>query len=134
MSIYEQSARIFIGSLVAAFVLAGVTTNPATAQEKAKAAKAEKGKVTLTVRAENDKLRAFETRYKPGDENVSVPTTSPRVIRVLKGGSMLWVYADGKTEKKEWKTGDVILLGPGPQFTSKNVGKSEVVLYVVMLK
>jgi len=123
-----------MGSLVAAFMLAGVTANLATAQEKAKAATAEKGKVTRTVRADSDKLQAFETRYKPGDENVSVPTTSSRVIRVLKGGTLLWTYTDGKTEKKEWKTGDVILLGPGPQFTAKNVGRSDVELYVVLVK
>ena len=32
------------------------------------------------------------------------------------------------------KTGEVGVLGPGPQFTSKNVGKTDILLYVVMLK
>lgn len=132
MSIHKQSARIFMGSLVAAFLLAGVAGIPAIAQEKAKAAKAEKGKPIVTVRAENDKVRAWETRYRPGDENASHPST--RVVRVLKGGTLLWTYADGKTETKEWKTGDVMLLGPEPQYRAKNVGKSDVLIYVVMLK
>jgi hypothetical protein len=103
-------------------------------QEKAKAVKAEKGKSITTVLAENDKVRAWETRYKPGDENTAPPSSAWRVIRPLKGGTLLWTYGDGKTEKKEWKTGEVQIVGPGPQFTSKNIGKSEIVLYVVMVK
>lgn len=134
MSIYKQYARIFMGSLVAAFLLAGVVGSPALAQEKAKEAKAEKGKSVTTVLAENDKVRVWETRYKPGDQNTAPPSSSTRVLRVLKGGTLLWTYADGKTEKVAWKTGEVKILTPGPQFTSKNVGKSEIVLYVVMLK
>jgi hypothetical protein len=134
MSIYKQSARIFVGSLVAAFLLAGVAAIPAMAQEKAKEEKAEKGKSITTVLAENDKVRVWETRYKPGDQNTAPPSSATRVIRVQKGGTLLWTYADGKTEKKEWKTGQVIIPTPGPQFTSKNVGRSEIVLYVVMVK
>ena len=43
-------------------------------------------------------------------------------------------YADGKTEKVEYKTGEVRINAPSGQFTTKNVGKSEVELYVVVLK
>ncbi len=123
-----------MGLLAAAFMLAGVTANPAMAQEKAKAAKAEKGKATITVLAENDKVRAQEVKQKPGDENATVATSSTRVVRALKGGTLLRTYADGKTETIEWKTGEVKLLGPSPQYRSKNVGKSEIVLYVVIVK
>ena len=130
----KQLARFFMGLLVAAFILAGVTANPAMAQEKAKAAKAEKGKVTMTVLAESDKVRAFEVRYKPGDENLSVTSSSFRVIRALKGGTLMRTYADGKTEKVAWRTGEVRIQGPVAQYTTKNVGKSELVLYVVVLK
>ena len=130
----KKSVRFLVGLLVSAFVLAVVSANPATAQDKAKAAKAEKGKATLTVLAENDKVRAFESRIKPGDVNTAPPTSATRVIRVLKGGIQTRTYADGKTEKNEYKTGEVRILGPGPQFTTKNVGKSEILLYVVMLK
>ena len=129
----QQSARLSIGSLIAAFLLAGTLGTPAIAQEKAKQA-GEKGKSVTTVLAENDKVRVWETRYKPGDLNTAPPSSATRVIRVLKGGTLLWTYADGKTEKTEWKTGRVIIREPGPQFTSKNIGKSEVVLYVVMVK
>ena len=43
-------------------------------------------------------------------------------------------YADGKTEKVEWKTGEVRIQGPTGQYTTKNVGKSDIALYVVVLK
>jgi mannose-6-phosphate isomerase-like protein (cupin superfamily) len=127
----NQTIRFLAASLVAALLLAGLAGTPAIAQEKAKA---EKGKSVTTVLAENDKVRVWETRYKPGDQNTAPPSSATRVLRVLKGGTLLWTYADGKTEKVVWKAGEVKILTPGPQFTSKNVGKSEIVLYVVMLK
>jgi len=52
----------------------------------------------------------------------------------LQGGKLLRTYADGKTDTIEWKTGEVQIQGPGPQFTAKNVGSTEIVLYVVLLK
>lgn len=93
----------------------------------------EKDKATRSVVAENDKLQVFEIRQKPGETNT--PNTSAhRVIRALKGGQLLRTYADGRTEKTEWKTGEVQLQEPGPQYSVKNIGKTEIVLYVVRLK
>jgi len=123
--------RLFVSLVVPAFILAGMAVNPAAAQDKAKA---EKGKSAMKVLAENDKLRAYEARFKPGDENLSVPSSATRVVRALKGGTLLRTYADGKTEKVEWKTGDVRINAPSGQYTAKNVGKTEIVLYVVLLK
>jgi hypothetical protein len=57
-----------------------------------------------------------------------------RVVRALKGGTLMRTYADGKTEKVQWKTGEVKWLGPDPVFATKNVGKTEIVLYVVEVK
>jgi len=127
----NQTIRFLVGSLTAALMLAALSGIPAMAQEKAKA---EKGKSVTKVLAENDKVRVWETHYKPGDLNTAPPSSATRVIRVLKGGTLLWTYADGKTEKKVWKTGEVIIPTPSPQFTSKNVGKSDILLYVVMVK
>jgi hypothetical protein len=124
----SKFAGVMAGLLVPAFLVA----TPATAQEKA--AKAEKGKPVMTVLAEDAKVKAWELHYKPGDTNTSPPASNTRVIRVLKGGEQLWTFADGKTQKNVYKTGEVRVLGPGPQFTSKNVGKGEIVLYVVMVK
>jgi hypothetical protein len=110
---------------------------PAEAQEKGNATASQNKKGSATgaqkVFVDNDKVKAFEIRYKPGEEgaNVKRPT---RVVRALKGGTLMRTYADGKTEKVQWKTGEVKWLGPDPVFATKNVGKTEIVLYVVELK
>ena len=132
--------RLFVNLVVPAFLLAGVAASPAIAQDKMKdakaapMAKAEKGKPAIKVLAENDKVRAWEVTFKPGDENTAVPSSSTRVVRALKGGTIQRNYADGKTEKKEWKTGEVGINQPSGEYTAKNVGKSDIVLYVVLLK
>ena len=122
----------FAGVLAGLLVPALLVAVPATAQEKA--AKAEQGKPVMKVLAEDAKVKVWELHYKPGDTNTSPPAGNTRVVRVLKGGEQLWTFADGKTQKNVYKTGEVRVLGPGPQFTSKNVGKSDIVLYVVMVK
>jgi len=133
--------RLFVSLLVPAFVMAGITASPAIAQDKMKdakaapAAKAGKGMAKLTVLAENDKARVFEVQYKPGEENKAVPSSSFRVVRALKGGTLLRTFADGKTQKVEWKTGEVRFVEPDKTaYTAKNVGKTNVHLYVVVLK
>lgn len=94
---------------------------------------ADAGKAVRTLVAEDDKVQVFEIRQKPGE--VNTPSTSgTRVIRALNGGTLLRTYADGKAEKSDWKTGEVQIQGPGPQYTVTNVGDTELVLYVVRLK
>jgi hypothetical protein len=115
-----------------ALVLSG-SMNYAVAQEK-KAEKAAAKTATIKVLAEHDKVRAFETTYAPGAENKAVPRSATRVVRALKGGTLQRTYADGKTEKVVYKTGEVRINEPGPAYTTKNVGKSEVKLYVILLK
>jgi hypothetical protein len=127
----EKSVRSLTSLVAAVFMLAGVTANPAMAQEKGKAA--EKGKAVLKVLAENDKVRVYEVHFKPGDETTSIVRPF-RVVRALKGGTLMRTYADGKTDKYVYKTGEVRLTGPDPAFKGKNVGKTEIVLYVVQPK
>lgn len=129
----KRFIRLFLSMMIPAFMLAGVATSPAMAQDKAKAAKAQKGKAAIKVLFENDKVRVVEATFKPGDEGPKVARPF-RVVRPLKGGTFQFTYADGKTEKVEWKVGEVKARGPDPVFTPKNVGKSDVVLYVVFLK
>lgn len=122
-SIMKMFNRLCMNSLMASFLTAGLSAAMAD----------EKGQSSRTILAESDKLQVIEIRQKPGE--VSTPSTSStRAVRALKGGTMLRTYADGKTEKVEWKTGDVQIQEPGPQYTVKNVGKSEIVLYAVRLK
>jgi hypothetical protein len=43
-------------------------------------------------------------------------------------------FTDGKTENVERKTGEVRINAPSGQYTTKNIGKTDVELYVVVLK
>lgn len=136
-----KNPGLFSVLVIPAFAL--VMAAPAVAQDKAKdakaapAAKAEKGKSTVKVHMDNAKVRVFERTYKPGDTNEEVPSASYRVNRTLKGGTLERTYSDGKKEKIELKDGQVRYLEPtkgGAKYTVKNIGKTEVVNYVVVLK
>jgi len=107
----EHMTRLLL-SVVTAFILAAGSASSVLAQDKGKAAKGEKGKPVMKVLAESDKTQAFEVRSKPGDQNTSVPTSNLRVVRALKGGTLLRTYADGKTEKVVWKTGEARIIPP----------------------
>jgi hypothetical protein len=123
----KRLTSLLVTLLVPAFVLAGVTASPAMAQEK--------GKAIPKVLLDNDKVRVFEIQFKPGDENTSVPSSSFRVVRAVKGGTLMRNYVGGKTEKIEWKTGEVRLNEPSKvAYTAKNIGKTDIELYVVVLK
>jgi quercetin dioxygenase-like cupin family protein len=142
--VMKTSARFFMGLLVPAFMLAGVVASPALAQDKAKDTKAapaakkaepkaEKGKNTIKVLLENDRVRVQEVTFKPGDVGPNVERPY-RVIRALKGGTLERAWADGKKDKIEWKTGEVKAVEASKAYAPKNIGKSDVVLYVVLLK
>ena len=117
---------------VLAFALSGAILSSAIAQDK----KADKGatKSTMKVLADNAKTRAYEVTFAPGAENTAIPTSSVRVVRALKGGTLQRTYADGKKENIVYKTGEVRINESSPAFTTKNIGKGEVKLYVVQLK
>ncbi len=125
----KASVRFFMGLVVSAFMLVGIFANPVMAEEKAKVAK----KATQKILVENEKVKIYEAHFAPGAEAASAARPM-RVVRALKGGTMKHIYADGKTENVTWKTGQVSILGPGPEFKPVNVGKTEVVFYVVQLK
>jgi hypothetical protein len=129
-----NATRYFAGLVAATFLFAGAIVSPATGQDKAKDAKGQPA-AKRTALMDNAKVQVFEVQYKPGEENKAVPSASSRVVRALKGGTLMRNYADGKTEKVEWKTGQVRFLeGDKTAYTAKNVGKSDVHLYVVVLK
>jgi hypothetical protein len=126
----KRLIRLFMSVLVPAFALVAVAASPAIAQDKAKA-----GAAKITVLTENDKVRVFEAQFKPGDENKAVPSSLSRVVRALKGGTLMRTYADGKTQNVEWKTGEVRFVeAEKTAYTTKNVGKSDIHLYIVVLK
>ena len=118
-----------VGIVISAFILAGGVANSAIAQDKtAKATASQK------VLLDNAKVLVVEVTFKPGHELPITITPLNRLIRVLKGGTTQFTYADGKKETKVWKTGEVVWLEPGPAYTNKNTGKTEVQRYVVNLK
>jgi hypothetical protein len=90
------------------------------------------GKATVKQITSDDKASAYEVTYKPGDERSISP--GHRVVRALKGGSLERTHADGKKEKIEYKTGQVRINKPTTGYTTRNVGKTEVQLYVVEQK
>ena len=127
-----KSARFFMGILVPAFMLAGVFASPAIAQDKAKSATPG---YELKVLLDNAKVVVTENTFKPGGESDSRLRSRYRVVRVLKGGMTERTYADGKKEKNEWKTGEVRFSEPDKAaYKAKNIGKTDIVLYVVTLK
>ena len=137
----KQLIRLFVSLVVPALMLAFAAATPAMKHEmdKAKdakaapAAKAEKGKSTLKVLFENDKVRVYEITSRPGDEGANVARPF-RVIRPLNDGTLQRTWADGRVEKVEYKTGQVIAVGPDKPFTPKNIGKTAYVLYIVDVK
>lgn len=118
---------ITASAALAALVLAAPLAFAQDTQKKA-------AQVSLHQIAENDKVKVYEATYKPGAENKGVAASTMRVVRAIRGGALQRIYADGKTETIEWKPGQVRIVQPGPAYTTKNVGKSVLVLYVVQLK
>lgn len=131
----KSVTRSSASNLVAVFLFAAMAAAPVAAQDKAKmapAAASEKSKAPASNQKmifENDKVRVFETRFKSGESTPSRERPA-RVVRALTDGHMQRTYPDGRTEKVEWKTGDTKWF-PKESFGNKNVGKSEVVLFVV---
>jgi len=120
-------AAALLGLLIPAFLAAGIAANPAIAQDKASTVK-------MKVLVDNDKVEAYEVTYAPGAENKGIASTTMRIVRGLKGGTLERTYADGKKELVRWKAGEVKQVNPGPAYTTKNIGKGELQLYVVQLK
>jgi mannose-6-phosphate isomerase-like protein (cupin superfamily) len=116
-----------MGSLVAAFLSAGLAGTPAIAQDQPKA------KTPIAVErkvlAENDNVLVTELIYKPGSE-LPMAERPFFVMRVLKGGALMRTYPDGKTETVQLKEGQVLLRDAGT-YSAKNVGKTTVRLYNV---
>ena len=125
--------RLFVSLVVPAFILAGVAASPAMAQDKAKA-KEVKATNSVKVLHEDDRVRVTETTTKPG-ENGGNLVRGKRVVRYLQGGTQERNYADGRKEKVERKTGEVLVAGPDKEaYFIKNIGKTTIVSYVVNIK
>jgi quercetin dioxygenase-like cupin family protein len=124
-----KNMRQILGALIVPVFLVASATLPVAAQDK----KAEKGPVRATkVLADNDRVRVSESVFKPGEVN-PLQKRGYRVTRVLKGSTTVERTTDGKTERLEYKEGSVHI-APAGMTSLKNVGKSEVTIYTVVLK
>lgn len=112
----HAAARLFVlASLCCSCLAAGI-------------AHAEENKVLV----DNAKVTILETRFKPGEEAV-LKERPYRIVRALTDGTLLRTYADGKTETFEWKVGQVREIGPD-KISAKNVGQTDLLLYIVLPK
>jgi hypothetical protein len=125
----KKLVSFVVGIVIPAFIMAGGVANSAVAQGKAA-----KASVQPKVLLENAKVRVFEVSYKPGDANTGIATSRTRIVRVLKGATTEYTFADGKKEKHVRKTGEVFMSEAGPAYTNKNIGKTMYQIYVVELK
>lgn len=111
-----------------ALALGGASTS--IAQDKA--AMTKKGEPATKVVLDNDKVRAYETTFMPGDVSPNRPRVA-RVIHYLSAGTLQRIYPDGKTQDRKVKAGDTVWLTPDT-YAVKNTGKTKVMLYGVEVK
>ena len=119
----KKLAGLVASLLVSTFILVGGFVGVTIAQEK----------VEIKELFENDKVRVYESRLKPGVEGPSVERPF-RVVRALTEGTIQRIYPDGKTETVQWKAGEVSARGPDKAYAVKNIGNSDFVVYVVQPK
>lgn len=117
--------------LIAGLLIPGLFATIATAQERPQTTKPG---FSTTVLLDNEKVRVFEATWKPGSESPSAKRP-PRVVRVTTGGTLSYIYADGRIEKITKKTGEVYYVDADPvAFSVKNESEAEVVLMNIVLK
>jgi len=117
--------------LTAGLLISGLFASIAMAQERPQASKPG---FSATVLLDNEKVRVFEATWKPGSESPSAKRP-PRVVRVTTGGTLSYIYADGRIEKITKKTGEVYYVDADPvAFSVKNESEAEVVLMNIVLK
>ena len=103
----------------------------AMAQQEVKAEKT--NAPTITVFVNNDRVKAYEGRFKPGDMTAGTGNRPARVEFAITDGHMRNYYPDGKVEEVMWKAGEV-KWSESATFRQENIGKSEFKIRVVQLK
>ncbi|MDE3091685.1 MAG: cupin domain-containing protein [Chloroflexota bacterium] len=81
---------------------------------------------------ENDRVRVFDVRFKPGEKAV-MHGHPDHLIYVVADGTLKLSLPDGKSQEVSLKAGQTLWMGAGPHAT-ENVGKSEAHNLVVELK
>lgn len=130
----KRFARLALVPLAVTLALSAVNLSPAVADEKGTNTQSDQ---MVKILLENDKVQVRQATYNPGQVRPAEAEGS-RVLHVIKGGTLLRIYPDGKTKEIVLKTGDVKWLdettGSTTSYSLKNVGNTEVVLFAVILK
>lgn len=130
----KRVCRLAFVPLAFALALSAVNLSSAVAGEKGTNAQSDK---MVKILLENDKVQVRQATYKLGQVRPA-EAEGNRVLHVIKGGTLLRIYPDGKTKEIVLKTGEVKWLdettGSTTLYSLKNVGNTEVVLFAVILK
>lgn len=81
---------------------------------------------------ENDRVRVFEVRFKPGQETV-MHGHPDHVVYVLADYTLDLTLPDGSRQEVPLKTGQALWIGAGPH-AAKNIGTTEGRAVVIELK
>jgi len=81
---------------------------------------------------ENDRVRVFDVRFKPGEKAV-MHGHPDHVVYVLVDGTLKLSLPDGKSQEIPLTAGQAMFIGAGPHAT-ENIGKTEAHNLVVELK
>jgi len=112
-------------------LMLAIVGKAAMAQQEVKAEKT--NAPTITVFVNNDRVKAYEGRFKPGDKTAGTGNRPARVEFAITDGHMRNYYPDGKVEEVMWKAGEV-KWSDSATFRQENIGKSEFKIRVVQLK
>jgi quercetin dioxygenase-like cupin family protein len=81
---------------------------------------------------DNDRVRVFEVRFKPGQKAV-MHGHPDHLVYVLEDYTLNLMLPDGKSQEVQLKAGQAIFMGAGPH-AAENIGKKEGRALVVELK
>ena len=81
---------------------------------------------------ENERVRVFEVRFKPGQATV-MHGHPDHVVYVLEDYTLELMLPDGSNQEVPLKTGQALWIGAGPH-AAKNIGKTEGYALVIELK
>ena len=112
-------------------LMLAIVSKAAMAQQEIKAEKT--NAPTITVFVNNDRVKAYEGRFKPGDKTAGKGIRPARVEFAITDGHMRNYYPDGKVEEVMWNAGEVKWSEPAT-FRQENIAKSDLRIRVVQLK
>jgi quercetin dioxygenase-like cupin family protein len=112
---------VFTCALVLGVALAARAQDPSKVSPK-----------SFTEKLNNDQVQVFEYHSNPGDKE---PMHSHRqnIVYIVQGGKERFTLPDGKTQEREFKTGEVLWRDPVTH-SVENIGTTEMRALIVELK